>query len=680
MQERYLCTEKCLKNDKIEFMTAPQKLLEFLGYTRQEAAELFEGSFFQMIIPKDRQRIQKELAEKAAGEDFCLEFQVQTAGGRNRTLHARGCLLLEEEREIFCFQLSEVRETKAEEISCCQLLGSLKRPAFLLDSQKRLLYLNAAALQYYGKKASEVLGKTCDCLKTPLCGTENCCLARYLRGAAPGILQSPQGRYYQLHFSPIYDKEGRLLAYAAISAEITDLISGEKHLKEQEIRLAFALRKTDSMIWEIEFSEEGIFLAEMYGKSGGMAASSPAAVFSAQKFTPESLLSRGLIHPDSARELHRTLQALERGVTGTQCQLRLKDSSGEYRWTQVYFNTVFDETGRPLRAFGVTKDINREKELEQRLAMERQYRESLTNDTMCVYEASLTRDKLLNSSREWSEMLGLSPNSSYSSLVAAAKKKAVHPDDRQKMERSISRDALLREFSLGKRVVRCEYRRLDEKAHMIWVMVTIYLIRDEYNGDIRAFFYLKDIDEQKRRELALESKAELDSLTGALNRSGAQKRITQHLLRPQTGLSAMFMLDIDNFKQINDTYGHLFGDEVLARVVRNLEQIFRRNDVICRLGGDEFLVFITDIPERQTAERKAGQICWETPAVDFPDGSKQRISLSVGISFFPEDAKEYEELYRMADIALYQAKKQGKNRWAVYEKPEEGERGAPFLR
>ena len=199
------------------------------------------------------------------------------------------------------------------------------------------------------------------------------------------------------------------MAYAAISAEITDLISGEKHLKEQEIRLAFALRKTDSMIWEIEFSEEGIFLAEMYGKSGGLAASSPAAVFSAQKFTPESLLSRGLIHPDSARELHRTLQALERGVTGTQCQLRLKDSSGEYRWTQVYFNTVFDETGRPLRAFGVTKDINREKELEQRLAMERQYRESLTNDTMCVYEASLTRDKLLNSSREWSEMLGLSP-------------------------------------------------------------------------------------------------------------------------------------------------------------------------------------------------------------------------------------------------------------------------------
>ena len=178
----------------------------------------------------------------------------------------------------------------------------------------------------------------------------------------------------------------------------------------------------------------------------------------------------------------------------------------------------------------------------------------------------------------------------------------------------------------------------------------------------------------------MESKAELDSLTGALNRSGAQKRITQHLLRPQTGLSAMIMLDIDNFKQINDTYGHLFGDEVLARVVRNLEQIFRRNDVICRLGGDEFLVFITDIPERQTAERKARQICWETPAVDFPDGSKQRISLSVGISFFPEDAKEYEELYRMADIALYQAKKQGKNRWAVYEKPEEGERGAPFLR
>ena len=81
---------------------------------------------------------------------------------------------------------------------------------------------------------------------------------------------------------------------------------------------------------------------------------------------------------------------------------------------------------------------------------------------------------------------------------------------------------------------------------------------------------------------------------------------------------------------------------------------------VYRLGGDEFLVFITDIPERRTAERKAGQICRETPAVDFPDGSKQRISLSVGISFFPEDAKEYEELYRMADIALYQAKKQGK--------------------
>ncbi len=155
-------------------------------------------------------------------------------------------------------------------------------------------------------------------------------------------------------------------------------------------------------------------------------------------------------------------------------------------------------------------------------------------------------------------------------------------------------------------------------------------------------------------------------MTGLYNRMTAKAKIDQALRQEQTYSSALFMLDIDNFKQINDTYGHTYGDAVLSEVASKLEKIFRQQDLLSRLGGDEFLVFLENIPE-DLALSKAQQICERLRTVYSSSGRYCEISCSVGVAFSPRHGSSFEELYDKADTALYHSKNQGKNRYSVYQ-------------
>ena len=126
----------------------------------------------------------------------------------------------------------------------------------------------------------------------------------------------------------------------------------------------------------------------------------------------------------------------------------------------------------------------------------------------------------------------------------------------------------------------------------------------------------------------------------------------------------LFRSDLDNFKVVNDTLGHLAGDSVLIRLARELRQTFRREDIIGRVGGDEFHVFMHDAT-LEIAQKKAKSLCAVMHAL-FPEGSlSAALSLSVGIAA-AEGPVAYEELFRQADTALYQAKANGKNRYECY--------------
>ncbi|MEA4933383.1 MAG: GGDEF domain-containing protein, partial [Lawsonibacter sp.] len=168
-----------------------------------------------------------------------------------------------------------------------------------------------------------------------------------------------------------------------------------------------------------------------------------------------------------------------------------------------------------------------------------------------------------------------------------------------------------------------------------------------------------DIHEEHNRIKTLERIAAHDGLTGLLNREGAQKRIGALLTEHQDRNYALVVVDLDNFKNANDQYGHLFGDQVLKQVADKLRKSIRSSDLAARVGGDEFLVFMeyTDQVQAQ-ADRIFDSLLGEYEG--FP------ISVSMGIAQSPGAEGGYEVLFRRADQALYAAKRNGRKRYYFY--------------
>lgn len=170
--------------------------------------------------------------------------------------------------------------------------------------------------------------------------------------------------------------------------------------------------------------------------------------------------------------------------------------------------------------------------------------------------------------------------------------------------------------------------------------------------------------ENRARELTsrdtLVGQRDTDALTLTVTRRSGEERIRAILARGDLPC-AMIMVDVDNFKGINDTYGHGYGDRVLQMVAHLLQDSFRSTDVVCRMGGDEFMVFAVGVPQDDWAENKAKNLLMQLAAAPTPDGRDASISISMGIVLSPRYGTTFEELYRKADHALYNAKRAGKN-------------------
>src|SRR5262245_11292701 len=175
---------------------------------------------------------------------------------------------------------------------------------------------------------------------------------------------------------------------------------------------------------------------------------------------------------------------------------------------------------------------------------------------------------------------------------------------------------------------------------------------------------------ERTRELAeanarLAQLAVTDGLTGLYNHRHFHERLALEVERSQrSGLPlSLLMLDVDHFKQFNDSFGHPAGDEVLRQLARVLADARRANDVVARYGGEEFAVILVDTA-KLTAAKVAERVRERVYAHDFSDAAQRagRIGISIGVATFPDDGSDVESLVRAADGALYVAKRAGRNR------------------
>ncbi|MBP5152610.1 MAG: diguanylate cyclase [Lachnospiraceae bacterium] len=220
--------------------------------------------------------------------------------------------------------------------------------------------------------------------------------------------------------------------------------------------------------------------------------------------------------------------------------------------------------------------------------------------------------------------------------------------------------------------INAEARILCEDGEYHWFKMKANIVRG-LEGRVKGLVgNLTNVDEHFNEAQELKHKAEIDPLTGLLNKGAFSALVQKKLDEAGEGsVYALYMIDIDNFKTVNDTLGHAIGDKVIADVATKIGLVFSDRDCIGRIGGDEFSVLLLLSPDSRHAgqrivEDKAYRLCKRMDEV-YSDGVNEvHVSLSVGVSCFPQDGETYEELYRRADAALYAAKHSGKNQSCIY--------------
>lgn len=160
---------------------------------------------------------------------------------------------------------------------------------------------------------------------------------------------------------------------------------------------------------------------------------------------------------------------------------------------------------------------------------------------------------------------------------------------------------------------------------------------------------------------ALENRADTDQLTDLNNKIATERKIREYMGKHPDKQGVLFIVDVDNFKKINDTLGHAFGDEVLRCLGIRLSSMFRVTDIVGRIGGDEFLIFLKDVRDDDAVALEGRKIEQLFHHFEVGEYVKYSVTASVGGAVFPRDANTFEDLYKAADTAVYMSKKRGKN-------------------
>lgn len=279
-----------------------------------------------------------------------------------------------------------------------------------------------------------------------------------------------------------------------------------------------------------------------------------------------------------------------------------------------------------------------------------------TDDIIFEYD---TVDKTYFHTTNFRKNFGYEPTRT--GLLGSLESDYVHPDD------VIRFAELYEKMKQDKMLKEAEVRIINSEGQYLWTRIYLLGVFDQKGKLAKVIGKIVNIDEKKRELQYLKEKAVTDSASGVLNKHTTEELIKNFLNgKGKLGKHALLMIDIDDFKGINDYYGHRVGDEVIAALGAELNHIFRSTDIKGRVGGDEFMVLMKDIEAegREFIAEKANAICKMFKNNKLDEHKRFDFSASVGIAFYDMDGETYEELYEAADRALYNVKNGEKGTYA----------------
>lgn len=372
---------------------------------------------------------------------------------------------------------------------------------------------------------------------------------------------------------------------------------------------------------------------------------------------PDGFIDMNAVAACSIADLRNLFEQI-RTETSSQADIQLIGDSENPIWYRIALKNIYGDDGQIISTVGSAEDISLLKQGEIAIRRRNALHLSLINTSLLYARLDLSTGII-------HEINGKETNQSYLKYVEDIVHRYVCKEHHSYMMQALSLETLWEEYHQEKEYIEVQCKRI-ENHEFRWTSTLIYLVHESEGANV--VFVVRDIDEQKRAELALKEQAEFDGLTGLYNAATTRSKIKEALsvLHTEGEKQIFILLDLDHFKQINDTFGHAAGDQVLIDVAEKLKKHFRSSDIVGRLGGDEFVIMLCDVKSDHYIDTIAGTLSPELVQTYTQGDTSITVSASIGISLSPDDGVTLEDLYKKADSALYKVKKSGRNgyqRW-----------------
>ena len=432
--------------------------------------------------------------------------------------------------------------------------------------------------------------------------------------------------------------------------EVTEGKHTERALRESEERYALAMRAVSDVLYDWNIRENHVCFADEVGQLLGVPAE--------ELIDASTWIDR--LHPED-REVYRTklIEHLKGNSERFECQPRYRDVHGDWRWVWQRGYALRDEHGYAHRMVGSVSDISEEKRALQALATSEQLHQDLYDNAPDMHFTVSEQGTVLSVNKFGADYLGYLKDE----LVGQELWRIVYESDVKRLRAQVKTL-----FSQSIFESELEFRMLCKDGSILWVHERVRLVRNVDQSTSELRIVCRDITEQHRLSEQLSYQASHDALTGLVNRREFEQRLRRVLgtVKTQEGEHALCYLDLDQFKLINDTCGHLAGDELLRQLATLFAERIRKRDTLARLGGDEFGILMEHCGLDQ-AQRVAETL--RSSVEEFKFGWEENtfnIGVSIGVVPISGAIGDMTSVLRAADTACYTAKESGRNRIHVY--------------
>lgn len=378
---------------------------------------------------------------------------------------------------------------------------------------------------------------------------------------------------------------------------------------------------------------------------------------------PECWIDSDMVHPYFAEEFRLIFSHVRNKEISHGMEMLLKTRHGTYEWFKLRTRHLGKDKKDRNTIVVLLDPANRERVMEIEYMRKNDFYEAMLSETIAYAEVDVTTDDVISSGGLWDSYKGESQRwgETFTQVLERHIKEVLLPEDQDKCLNYLRSEYVNKMYQGGSRTGKFRFQRIIGER-ILWVELVVHVFQERFTENRYALMYLKDIDVEKKREIEQERAARRDGLTGMYNRSGFEKEVSGYMKRNPKETGMFLLVDVDDFKRINDQYGHLEGDAALKKFALTLKNVFRKGGIIGRLGGDEFTVFVKKVNTVEEMDRKMAELFRA-----LKDAHTIPLTCSVGITFAHGDNFSYERSLRQTDTALYESKNRGKNTYTYYD-------------